>query len=271
MSRPHPSPMMNFPISITLYQHLLGAAADGGNEKEYWEVGADALADWLRRHKPDAIAMAKTAGYQWKHVFLPNGTLLRTIFNGKNHHCTVEDDRLLYEGKVVSPSGFVNAVGGIRRNAWKSLWILLPDETTWKLADSLRPPRRPGRARARKPAMPAMPAQEAAAPAPCAHDAPRRCTDATTPESTHAVPTPGHAAPVPAAREEKRGIGLCPPHRQGEIAPAAAADPRHAIRPRLGERRARGTEPRLEQNAALGTLVREALLALSRSLIAPPH
>jgi hypothetical protein len=171
MNRPHPTPLMDFPISIKLYHELLAAAFDTGFEKEYWEVGAEALADWLRRHKPEAIEMAKAAGYQWKQVFLPNGTLLRTVFNGKNHHCKVEDDKIHHEGRAVSPSGFVNAIGGIRRNAWKSLWVLLPDEKTWKLADSLRPPKRKERARARKPS---MPEQEAMPPATNVHGDPQR-------------------------------------------------------------------------------------------------
>jgi hypothetical protein len=50
--------------------------------------------------------MPATSGYQWKHLFLPNGTLLRTIFNDR---------------KIISPSGFANAVGGVQRNAWKAI------------------------------------------------------------------------------------------------------------------------------------------------------
>jgi hypothetical protein len=82
--------------------------------------------------------MAVTNGYQWKTVFLPHGTLLRTVFHGKNFHARVEGDRLLFDGAATSPSRFVNAIGGVRRNAWKVLWILLPSATEWKRADSFR-------------------------------------------------------------------------------------------------------------------------------------
>jgi hypothetical protein len=287
MSRPHPAQQMNFPISITLYQQLLGAAQDTGFKKEYWEIGAEALADWLRRHKPDAIAMAKMAGYQWKQVFLPNGTLLRTVFNGKNHHCMVEDDHILHEGRAVSPSGFVNAVGGIRRNAWKSLWILLPDDTSWQLADSLRPPRSTYRARARKPS---IPVREATTPASNVHGAPQRLADANTCEPTRFVdenrsesrqpPHPmrahdlaapaqvqAHApAPTPTHGEHLRRIGQRP-NRLDEIGSAAAADPLRAARPSSGDRRAGGTERRLGDNEALKALLLEAFLAFSRSQI----
>lgn len=141
---------MTLPISLELYQQLLGASTMAGFEKEYWEIGAMAIRDWLARNAPDTFNMPATSGYQWKHVFLPNGTLLRTVFNGKNYHCIVEGDELRYNGSPTSPSRFANAVGGVRRNSWKVIWILFPGSTTWKLAGTLRakqvtPESRPGR------------------------------------------------------------------------------------------------------------------------------
>lgn len=149
LTRP-PAPDMSLPITLEQYQQLLGASALTGFEKEYWEIGAMALRDWLARNAPDTFKMPATSGYQWKHLFLPDGTVLRTIFNGKNYHCVVEGDELRYNGEATSPSGFANAVGGVRRNAWKTVWILFPNGTTWKLAGTLRtnrqrPESRPGR------------------------------------------------------------------------------------------------------------------------------
>ena len=92
----------------------------------------------MTRNNPESFAMPETCGYQWKHLFLPNGTLLRTIFNGENYHCLVEKDHIRYKGLETSPSGFVNAVGGVRRNAWKVIWILFPNSSVWKLAGTLR-------------------------------------------------------------------------------------------------------------------------------------
>jgi hypothetical protein len=138
MQKQHPSPHMNLPISIEIYQQLLRASAGSGFEKEAWEIGAVAIRDWMIRNDPDSFAMPATAGYQWKSLFLPNGTLLRTIFNGKNFHCLVEEDHIVYNGQSVSPSGFANTVGGVRRNAWKVIWILFPNSSEWKLAGTLR-------------------------------------------------------------------------------------------------------------------------------------
>ena len=96
-------------------------------------------------------------------IVLPNGTVLRTVFGGKNYHCNVDGDAIVYDGKAISPSGFVNAVGGIRRNAWNCTWILFPDTNDWKLAKTLRGDERPSRAR--KPAGTVKPAA-------CAQSAP---------------------------------------------------------------------------------------------------
>jgi hypothetical protein len=93
-------------------------------------------------NNPDSFLMPATFGFQWKHLFLPNGTLLRTVFNGKNYHCMVDQDHIRYDGKAISPSGFANTVGGIRRNAWKVIWIHFPNSQTWKLAAALRPKKR---------------------------------------------------------------------------------------------------------------------------------
>jgi hypothetical protein len=129
---------MALPISLELYQQLVSASVKSGFEKETWEIGAAAIREWMIRNNPESFAMPATSGYQWKHLFLPNGTLLRTIFNGKNFHCLVEEDQIRYNGKIISPSGFANAVGGVRRNAWKVIWVLFPNSSAWKLAGALR-------------------------------------------------------------------------------------------------------------------------------------
>ncbi|MEO7496736.1 MAG: hypothetical protein ABIT83_01385 [Massilia sp.] len=109
---------------------------------EDWEIADVAIKDWLLRQHPDALALPSVQGFQWKDVFLPNGTILRTVFKGTNFHCRVESDHLRYQDQSTSPSAFANAVGGVRRNAWKVIWVLFPDSQSWKLAASLRPAKR---------------------------------------------------------------------------------------------------------------------------------
>lgn len=129
---------MDFPIAMDTYSKLCAASADTNYEVEIWEIAAEAIRDWLARNKPESFGMPKTSGFQWKEVFLPDGTVLRTIFKGKNYHCIVEGDQLLFQGAAVSPSGFANGVGAKGRNAWTVVWVLLPGTTTWKLAQTLR-------------------------------------------------------------------------------------------------------------------------------------
>jgi hypothetical protein len=138
VKREHPSPNMSLPVTLEIYQQLLGASVNSAFKHEAWEIGAIAIREWMTRNNPESFAMPETCGYQWKHLFLPNGTLLRTIFNGKNFHCLVEKDHIRYNGQDISPSGFVNTVGGVRRNAWKVIWILFPNSSVWKLAGTLR-------------------------------------------------------------------------------------------------------------------------------------
>jgi hypothetical protein len=138
VKRPHPAPDMSLPICLEIYQQLVSASVKSGFEQETWEIGAAAIREWMIRHNPESFAMPTTSGYQWKHLFLPNRTLLRTIFQGNNFHCLVEHDHILYNGQKTTPSGFANAVGGVRRNAWKVIWILFPNSSVWKLAGALR-------------------------------------------------------------------------------------------------------------------------------------
>jgi hypothetical protein len=139
MNGDHPRHEMDLPISLEMYQQLASASLKTGCRHEIWEIGAAAIREWLARNDPESFGMPAVNGYQWKSVFLPNGTVLRTVFGGKNYHCRVEGDAIVYNNDRVSPAGFVNAAGGVRRNAWKALWILFPNSSVWRSAGSLRP------------------------------------------------------------------------------------------------------------------------------------
>ena len=167
MRRHHPKHQADIPITLDIVYKLSHASMMTDFKKEDWEIAEEAIDEWLRRHDPGALPLPPTRGYQWKSLFLPDGTVLRTVFGGKNYHCLVENDAIVYQGQIVSPSGFVNAVGGIRRNAWRCTWVLLPSNSEWTLADALRT--RTRRPRVRAPARPAshaepMPAQPTAKP-----------------------------------------------------------------------------------------------------------
>jgi hypothetical protein len=201
--------------------------------------------------------MAATRGYQWKSLFLPDGTLLRTVFGGKNFHCLVENDQILYNSQPVSPSGFVNAAGGMRRNAWRSIWILLPENKEWKLADTLRTRLRPPRARksgrAAKPAQAIPPGAASATPVrdPVSDQAETRANESAE------VSDIQHAG-MQHAREEKlpqTGSNAERQRRRQSFGSTPSAPPCH-----------HGTDRRARTDAGTAILLREELLPLLNRL-----
>jgi hypothetical protein len=126
-------------ISNDIWSQLVSLSCGTGFKLEEWEIGAIALRDWLARNHPDTFGLPSRNGYQWKQLFLPNGTALRTTFGGKHFHAIVDKDQVIYEGGATSPSAFANSVGNGVRNAWRTVWILLPTEQAWTRAADLRP------------------------------------------------------------------------------------------------------------------------------------
>lgn len=146
-----PKPQMALTISLALHQQLCHAVCQSHFEMEDWEIADAAIRDWMVRHDPDAFPPPTARGVQWKQLFLPDGTLLRTTFNGQTHHCRVDGGLLLHEGRTSSPNHFANSLGGSRRNAWDCVWLLLPTCPSWQRAADLRPPRRAPIKRAMRP------------------------------------------------------------------------------------------------------------------------
>jgi len=81
-------------------------------------------------------------GYQWKEVFLPEGTTLRANFGSQPYFASVEGAEITYEEQTVSPSCFANLHGSGNRNAWKAIWLRLPGSDVWLLADVYRAARK---------------------------------------------------------------------------------------------------------------------------------
>lgn len=84
MARQPPHPHGEVPLTLAVYQKLVSAACSAGFEKEAWEIAEEAIDEWMRRHHPDELETPGTNGYQWKRLFLPEGTLLRTVYRIKH-------------------------------------------------------------------------------------------------------------------------------------------------------------------------------------------
>jgi hypothetical protein len=77
-------------------------------------------------------------GYQWKSLFLPEGTLLRSWSYGEHRIARVVGNRILHEGRSVSPNQFARSFARSVRNAWKDISVCLPGEKTFQRAFRLR-------------------------------------------------------------------------------------------------------------------------------------
>ena len=87
------------------------------------------------------------AGYQWKQVFLPDGTRLRASFKGQAYFADVKGEVIVHGGHAMSPSRFANLRGSGNRNAWKAVWLRFPGGEEWLLADVCRSARKAAIAR----------------------------------------------------------------------------------------------------------------------------
>jgi len=107
-------------------------------------IVCDAVRAWMKPApaSQQPLAEASGAGYQWKELFLPEGTKLRASFGGDAYFAVVEDNAVKYSEHVLSPSRFANLLGSGNRNAWKAIWLRFPGETEWLLADTRRTARK---------------------------------------------------------------------------------------------------------------------------------
>lgn len=94
-----------------------------------------AVKQWIAAER---AAATPDRGYQWKRLFLPDGTRLRMHHGDCWFYADVIADQLIYQGRPVSPRQLTIAVAGDGRNAWRDLWIRRPGERGWTAAERLR-------------------------------------------------------------------------------------------------------------------------------------
>jgi hypothetical protein len=92
-------------------------------------------------------ASGTDAGYQWKQVFLPEGTRLRASFGRQPYFAVVAGAQIKYGEHAISPPCFANLYGSGNRNAWKAVWLRFPGSDEWLLAEVCRSARQAAIAR----------------------------------------------------------------------------------------------------------------------------
>jgi hypothetical protein len=96
---------------------------------------------WLARETERQVSQNNgpaLRGFQWKSLFLPDGTILRTTRDDSVEFAKVTGDRIIADdGAVLTPSLFANRhTSG--RNAWRFVWLRFPGENGWTRADNCR-------------------------------------------------------------------------------------------------------------------------------------
>ncbi|MES2295805.1 MAG: hypothetical protein V4582_02130 [Pseudomonadota bacterium] len=99
------------------------------------QVVEGAVKAWIANATAAAPAVR---GYQWKSLFLPEGTRIRMCYKLKWAYADVVGDQIIYQGRAMSPAQFTNRVAGCVRNAWRELWLRCPGDARWHLADTRR-------------------------------------------------------------------------------------------------------------------------------------
>jgi hypothetical protein len=95
---------------------------------------------WLREQAqlPRQCDPASVRGYQWKSLFLPDGTELRSWSYGEHNYARVVGDQIIHNGRAVTPNEFAQSFARSMRNAWMDLSVRRPQDQQFKLAHRLR-------------------------------------------------------------------------------------------------------------------------------------
>lgn len=103
-------------------------------------VAGDAITAWIAQGRKRAAEASERVemGYQWKSLFLPAGTRLKTCVRGETWYALVEENRIMFNGRAVSPHEFANAFDVSGRNAWRDVWVHLPYDESWRQASTLK-------------------------------------------------------------------------------------------------------------------------------------
>lgn len=130
---------LNLPVLdyLKLELHLMETRPDVRPEA----FVTDLVQRWLALDA-ERLALRKNGppmrGFQWKNLFLPNGTRLRTTYCHATEFAKVVGDHIVSEdGSRLTPSRFANrhAKG---RNAWRFVWLRFPGEDDWSRAADCR-------------------------------------------------------------------------------------------------------------------------------------
>ena len=131
---------LNVQVDAALLLRLHHCLRSLGGTQSVSDAVTAAVTAWLEAQTcgtggPDP---AGARGYQWKTVFLPEGTVLRSWSYGEHNYARVEGDQIMHLGRAVSPNQFAQSFARTTRNAWTDLSVRRPGDKRFTLACRLR-------------------------------------------------------------------------------------------------------------------------------------
>ena len=128
------------PIETEQFVALVDFLRSKGDARDPVRVVAEAIDYWIENAswKSELLKTSVARGYQWKDLFLPDGTEVRMQYKGDYYYAKVEGDQLIYEGAAITPGSLANTIASSSRNAWRDLWLKRPNDPVWRLADDCR-------------------------------------------------------------------------------------------------------------------------------------
>ncbi len=131
---------MTLQVDTDTLLKLIGQLRVRGGSQDLSAAITSAIELWLREQSKLASGSdpASVRGYQWKALFLPEGTVLRSWSYGEHNYARVEGDQIIHEGRAVSPNQFAQSFARTTRNAWTDLYLRRPEDKQFKLACRLR-------------------------------------------------------------------------------------------------------------------------------------
>lgn len=130
---------VNFPVLDLLQLELHLGETRPGVKLEAFLV--DLVQRWLAKDTARTVARESgpvVHGFQWKNLFLPDGTILRTGSGNEVEFAKVSSDHIVSnDGVMLTPSQFANRHSK-GRNAWRFVWLRFPGEGNWVRADDCR-------------------------------------------------------------------------------------------------------------------------------------
>ncbi|HEX7986990.1 MAG TPA: hypothetical protein VF616_26010 [Duganella sp.] len=131
---------MTAQLSTPTLLRLIDYLQTRSGSKDISEALNTALEFWLdaKRELPAGADPTGIRGYQWRSLFLPEGTVLRSWSYGEHNYARVEGDKIIHDGESVSPNQFARSFTRTARNAWFDLSVRRPGDKHFKMASALR-------------------------------------------------------------------------------------------------------------------------------------